>query len=209
MAQSKKSGGFFEPVRRFFRLVGIVLLVLLGGVLFNLDRMDHVGVEILKYKGFLPKPVRIFLPGGRASDATAGAHEEIFGTMIEVYDGDTATLLAGEKKYKIRFYGIDAPEAAQTFGIQSRDALREKILGKELRVFAVNSDPYGRTVGKVFLGERYINREMVRDGMAWHYANYARRDYDLAEAQLTAQAQRRGLWNEDRPTPPWEYRHSK
>ncbi len=195
--------------RRMMKITGLVLLVALGGVLFNLDRLGNVGIELLKVKKLLPAPVRTFLPGGSAAEATAPAETELPGRIIEVYDGDTATLLSGDKKYKIRFYGIDAPEADQSYGVASRDALRSRILGDEVRVLVVNADQYGRNVGKVYVGDRYINREMVREGHAWHYAAYAKNDQDLAEAELSARAARRGLWEGPNPRPPWEFRHEK
>ena len=123
-----------------------------------------------------------------------------------MYDGDTITLLTRDKKYRIRFYGIDAPEAKQSGGIASRDALREKILGQEVTVTVMNLDRYGRAVGKVAIGGRDINLEMVREGRAWYYENYARGEEDLEEAQERARKAKLGIWSEDSPTPPWRYR---
>jgi endonuclease YncB( thermonuclease family) len=133
--------------------------------------------------------------------------------VIEVYDGDTLTLLVdengSEKRYKVRFYGIDAPEADQEYGITSRDALREKILGEKVRVEVISVDRYGRSVGKVMLGGRYINLEMVSEGNAWYYADYASGERDLENAQNQARSRRQGLWYKNNPLPPWEYRSEK
>ena len=209
MANKKSSSGLTAGFRRMIKVTGMVLLIALGGVLFNLDRLGGIGIELLKVKKMLPAPVRVFLPGGSAAETTAPAETELLGKIIEVYDGDTATLLSGDKKYKIRLYGIDAPEADQSYGIASRDALRARILGDEVRVLVVNADQYGRNVGKVYVGNHYINREMIREGHAWHYAAYARNDSDLAEAELSARTARRGLWEGPNPQPPWEFRHEK
>ena len=125
---------------------------------------------------------------------------------IRTENGDTITLLADDKKYRIRFYGIDAPEAQQTDGICSRNALREKILGKEVTVTVKNLDRYGRAVGKVAIGGRDINLEMIREGHAWYYADYARNEYDLYHAQQRAREEKTGLWKNPDPQPPWQYR---
>ena len=189
--------------RTFFML----FFILLGGLLFNLDRMGDTGILLLKYKQFLPHYVTRFLPGGGASFGSALPEQQLAGQIIEVYDGDTATLLTKENvKYRVRFYGIDAPEAAQEFGVVSRDALREKILGREVTVRVASADRYGRAVGKVMLGGRYINREMAAEGMAWYYRAYAANEYDLAEAESDARRERRGLWKNPAPQPPWEWR---
>ena len=184
-----------------------LLFILLGGLLFNLDRLGNAGITLLKYKEYLPRFVTRFLPGGGAQEGRAVAKQELPGRIIEVYDGDTATLLTSDNvKYKVRFYGIDAPEAQQECGIESRDALREKILGKEVIVLVAATDRYGRAVGKVMLGGRCINQEMVAEGHAWYYKDYAPDEYAFAQAEATARRQRLGIWKTASPQPPWEWR---
>ena len=78
--------------RTFFML----FFILLGGLLFNLDRMGDTGILLLKYKQFLPHYVTRFLPGGGASFGSALPEQQLAGQIIEVYDGDTATLLTKE-----------------------------------------------------------------------------------------------------------------
>lgn len=183
------------------------LFIGLGGLLFNLDRLGDTGVMLLKYKQFLPRTITRFLPGGSAQEGSATPNQELPGQIIEVYDGDTATLLTNDnKKYKVRFYGIDAPEAAQEGGIASRDALREKILGKEVTVLVAATDRYGRAVGKVMLGGRCVNQEMIAEGRAWYYKDYAGGEYDFARAEDAARRKKLGLWQNDSPQPPWEWR---
>ena len=189
------------------RTLFALFFILLGGVLFNLDRMGNTGVLLLKYKQFLPRTITRFLPGGSAQEGSATPNQELPGQIIEVYDGDTATLLTPDnRKYKVRFYGIDAPEAAQEGGIDSRDALREKILGKEVTVLVAATDRYGRAVGKVMLGGRCVNQEMVAEGRAWYYKDYARGEYDFAKAEEEARQKKLGIWKSASPQPPWEWR---
>ena len=184
-----------------------VFFIMLGGLLFNLDRMEDTGILLLKYKAFLPGHVLKFLPGGTAASGRVAAHQEITGKVIEVYDGDTITVLSPENmKYRVRFYGIDAPEAAQEYGITSRDILREKILGKNVAVKVMDVDRYQRAVGKVTAGSRYINLEMVREGAAWHYTAYAGNSFDLYEAEKAARKQKLGLWIDSDPQEPWQWR---
>ena len=73
-------------------------------------------------------------------------------------------------------------------------------------VKVVSVDNYRRAVGKVMLGGRYINLEMVAEGHAWYYRDYAQREYDLASAEAEARTGRAGLWRDSAPQPPWEYR---
>jgi len=184
-----------------------LLCIGVGGVLFNLDRLGETEVLLLKYKQFLPRVITRFMPGAGAQEGSATPNQELAGRIIEVYDGDTATLLTKENmKYKIRFYGIDAPEAAQEGGIDSRDALREKILGKEVTVNVVSTDRYGRAVGRVMIGGRNINQEMIAEGRAWYYKAYASGEYEFARAEDRARRKSLGLWKSASPMPPWEWR---
>jgi micrococcal nuclease len=63
--------------------------------------------------------------------------------------------------------GIDAPEKGQPFGTKSRENLAVKVFGQVVRVELFDVDRYKREVGRIFLGERFVNMEMVRDGFAW------------------------------------------
>ena len=99
-------------------LEGMAVDVLLNVTqhLLNLDRLDSVSIELLKHKQLIPKPFRSFLPGESVPEGRPEGGEVISGRIIEVYDGDTATLLTRDKRYRIRFYGIDAPERDQPDG---------------------------------------------------------------------------------------------
>jgi micrococcal nuclease len=74
-------------------------------------------------------------------------------------------------------------------------------------------DRYGRTVGVVLVDGHDVNLEQVRAGMAWWYRQYAKEQtpsdrqlYELAEND--ARAAKRGLWADNEPVPPWEWRRS-
>lgn len=133
--------------------------------------------------------------------------EELFGKCVGVADGDTCTVLTADKtSYRIRFFGIDAPESGQDFGKKAKQYCSNMIFGKDLKVIVMDKDKYGRTVGKVYCGATYVNLEMVKAGFAWHYANYSRGEIDLAEAERTARIKKLGLWAQPEPLEPWEYR---
>ena len=139
--------------------------------------------------------------------STISYGEELFGKCIGVADGDTCTILVnGKDRVRIRFYGIDAPESDQEFGKESKDYCTNLVFGKDLRVTALYKDKYGRTVGKVYQGNTYINLEMVKAGLAWHYVYYSKNDFDFANAEKEARAKKLGLWIQPNPLEPREYR---
>jgi endonuclease YncB( thermonuclease family) len=135
--------------------------------------------------------------------------QTIVGRVIKIADGDTLTILdADNVQHRIRLFGIDAPEKSQPFGNQSKKSLSEKVFGETVRIEVTDIDRYGRAVGRIFLGNRFINLEQVRDGFAWRYTAYDRHhEFEAAEAE--ARAHRRGLWSAAHPTPPWEFRHAQ
>jgi endonuclease YncB( thermonuclease family) len=146
-------------------------------------------------------------PRDRNDHVPKGATIE--GKVVRVADGDTLTVLDdAHTQHKIRLWGIDAPESGQAFGNRAKQALGEKVFGKMVRVQVVDHDRYGRTVGKVVLGDRQINLEMVQDGYAWDYRQFDRR-HEYAAAERDAREHRRGLWADKEPVPPWDWRREK
>ena len=60
--------------------------------------------------------------------------EEFDATVIAVMDGDTVLVLRDGRKIKVRLVNIDAPEADQKFGKESRDSLVNMVLKKHVHI---------------------------------------------------------------------------
>ena len=110
--------------------------------------------------------------------------------------------------------GIDAPEKRQAFGNKSKQALAEDIDGKTVTVEFNKRDKYQRIVGKVMFNGRVVNLKQIKHGIAWHYKKYENeQDVDdlsiYANAEYLAQRDKVGLWFDDNPMPPWDYRKQK
>ena len=149
------------------------------------------------------------------------AAEVLHGRVIGVADGDTVTVLdANKEQLKIRFAGIDAPERKQPFGIRSRQNLARYVARKDVRLDCPKVDRYGRKVCKVWVQPLDCTRcgktldvglAQITDGMAWWFRRYA--DEQSAEdrgryesAEQDARLRKRGLWRDNDPVPPWEFR---
>lgn len=135
----------------------------------------------------------------------------INGRVMSIDDGDTIIVLDGDRTYKIRLQGIDAPEAGQAFGDRSRQNLSDLAFGKQVEVESYKRDRYGRTVAKVLLAGEDICLQQIKAGMAWHYKYYQNEqsvtDRELyATAEDEARAKGRGLWSDENPMPPWQFR---
>lgn len=141
-----------------------------------------------------------------AADAVVFAGDAATWRVVGIHDGDTLSAIDERKvQHKIRLQGIDAPELGQAFGTKSRDRLAALTKGKSVEVESHGEDRFGRTLARVTVGGRDVNREMVAAGMAWHYTRYSD-DKALAAAQRKAKASQRGLWADAHPVPPWEWR---
>ena len=135
---------------------------------------------------------------------------DIVGRVVRVADGDTISVLDGNKhQYKIRFYGIDTPEYDQPHGDAASKALAQRLADKTVGVVVKDIDRLGRTVGVVYLDGVNINVEMVKAGHAWWYQHYAGSSRALKMAQGHAQANHLGIWQTVDPIPPWDWRRGK
>ncbi len=43
-------------------------------------------------------------------------------------------------------------------------------------------------------------------GLAWHDPRYAPKAKEYAEAEAEARKEKRGLWSDDKPVAPWDWR---
>lgn len=144
------------------------------------------------------------------------------GIVSKVSDGDTIHIKdSSGGEIRVRLYGIDAPEIkksnhktgkisnpGQPFGQEALDVLKEKIAGKQIKIEVIETDLRQRPVSVVKLGDRDINCEMIREGLAWAYRQYLHRPYksEYIAAEEGARKEKLGLWQQDNPEPPWEFR---
>ncbi len=129
-----------------------------------------------------------------------GLAETLEGKVISVTDGDTITVMQMQDRvysgWIIRLTGIDAPEKGQPFGNVARQYLAGIVFQQTVTVEWEKRDRYGRTLGKVLMDGVDVNLEMIRTGHAWVYLS----------AERDARTERRGLWLDPVPVPPWEWR---
>lgn len=137
------------------------------------------------------------------------------GRVVSIADGDSITLLAtGNVQYKIRLSGIDAPEKRQPFSDVSKKSLSDMIYNRTVIVHFNKTDRYKRIIGRIELDGVDVNLEQIHRGLAWHYKQYMNEqhiDERLAYvmAEEAAREKRIGIWSENAPVAPWEWRRAK
>lgn len=138
--------------------------------------------------------------------AISASADTLTGQVIAVADGDTLTILdAQQVTHKIRLAEIDAPEKAQAWGTRSKQSLSDLCFGRSATIDDKGRDRYGRIIGRVNCAGADANSEQIRRGMAWVFDRYVT-DRSLYSVQSDARAARHGLWSDETPIPPWEWR---
>ncbi len=141
--------------------------------------------------------------------ACLGFAAEIEGIVTDVHDGDTITLVNWQHTYRIRLTDIDAPELAQPRGKDSRASLFHLCALKRATAETAGEDRFGRTLARVTCAGMDANAEQMRRGWAWVFIRYAPKDSPLYAVEREARLGRIGLWADDAPMPPWEWRQQR
>lgn len=129
--------------------------------------------------------------------------------VIGITDGDSIIILTkNNTQLKIRLEGIDCPENKQAFGQQAKQTTAALCFNKMVRIVSTGKDRYGRTLAFIYVGDLCINKELLKQGMAWHYKKY-NKDIELAKIENEAKAHKIGLWSQPTAIPPWLFRTKK
>ncbi|MDI1297950.1 thermonuclease family protein [Methylotenera sp.] len=130
-----------------------------------------------------------------------------------VYDGDTVKLRPitsndSKDEFKLRLTGIDAPERNQSYGLKSRRALLKLCKGENViaSVQISGIDKYQRSLGKLECNGVDASHYLAERGLAWFYAQYSN-DTTIENAAKNARKLTLGLWADEQPISPWEWRH--
>jgi len=145
------------------------------------------------------------------SVSIAFSMSEFTGKVVGISDGDTIKVMKGNEQIKIRLAGVDTPESSQAFGNKAKQFTADMVFGKQVRVVEHTKDRYGRTVGFVYADDKFLNEELVKAGFAWVYNQYCNYDICPKWNQYQAQAKNNkiGLWADETPTAPWDFRRNK
>jgi len=131
------------------------------------------------------------------------------GLVVKIIDGDSLRVQRNGKIIEVRLYGIDTPEYRQPYSNKAKQYLRRQVYRRMVEVAEKDIDRYGRIVALVTSGTRLINRELVREGLAWFYPRYCREQPlcgEIQQLELKAAREKRGLWRDENPVAPWEWK---
>ncbi len=146
--------------------------------------------------------------GGGPREATGGngiaARGSITARVVRVVDGDTIEVSIDGRGDDVRYIGVDTPETVkpgepvECFGPEASEFNHELVEGRvvmlefdrELR------DVYDRLLAYVFVGDTFVNEELIRGGFArtLEIEPNTSRAGQLAEVEQQAGDDGRGLW---------------
>ncbi len=121
-----------------------------------------------------------------------------------VIDGDTLVIDTGQK---VRLIGVDTPEKGdyrrdvEYYAIEAMSFLREAVDGKRVclkrdPLQKHNKDHYGRLLRYLYIGDRFINLELLQKGYGYVFTSYPFSYIELFRAkEKEARAKALGVWN--------------
>jgi micrococcal nuclease len=141
--------------------------------------------------------------GGPGPSETA---ERLTGRVVRAVDGDTLEVaLDGGATETVRLIGVDTPETVkpdtpvQCFGPQASAFEHRTVEGRRVRLLTgvEPRDVYGRLLAYVWVGDRFLEVELLRRGLArtltFHPNDRFADRFEMLE-QKSSQAGK-GLWN--------------
>jgi endonuclease YncB( thermonuclease family) len=166
------------------------------------------------YKATFPQVIRIlFLLALPLAICSPGSAASLQGKVAEVLDGGTIVVISANHPIKVRLIAAAAPEKDQSYAGVARQHLSDLILNKYVVVhFSALRDGY--LAGQVLLGDMDVGAQMIRDGVAWYDKSDEKRlsqteQRIYAESQDAARNERRGLWQDESPMSPWDFRRAQ
>lgn len=112
-----------------------------------------------------------------------------------VIDGDTIELEDGTR---VRYIGMDTPETDQCFWEEATEENKKLVEGKKVKLETdvQKLDKYGRLLAYVFVGETFVNEELIRRGVAQvlTYPPNVKYTQNFVAAQKEAREKKTGFW---------------
>jgi endonuclease YncB( thermonuclease family) len=139
------------------------------------------------------------------------AGETYSATVRKIIDGDSLVVAVGQDNVEVRLYGVDCPEFDQPYSRDAKNFAGERVLRKMVVIKPVYYDSYGRLVAIVIRDDHVLNKELVQAGLAWVSPRYCKKSFcsSWQASESIARNERRGLWQDERPDPPWQWKRMK
>ena len=124
---------------------------------------------------------------------------------MRMWGGDNFEIIENDLTHYLVLEGIDSPKPDQDFFHESRRHMFRMIKGKKFRVVVLKYDDMKREIARVYLGDKNLNLEMVKAGMAWWDRTECEGFEEIKAAEAKAREAKKGLWKLSNPVHPSEF----
>ena len=215
-AQIAGQGRLLALVEKQSQLVGHIIYAqeaadrleqgLLAGVDWTalLAAVEHSRAETQARLERLNALLALLNPPGAESHPAARPPIPEVAVVQHVPDGDGARLA---DRRRVRYIGIDAPEMGgrdvtpEPWAAEAKEFNRRLVEGKTVRLLRDTSetDRYGRLLRYVYVGDTFVNAELVKAGLAGVLTLPPNTRHAALFETLEAEARRarRGMWKDD------------
>lgn len=129
--------------------------------------------------------------------------------VVAVHEGDRLTIRYDGRNETIHLKDIDCPELKQPYGKQAKQVTAAYVGNRDVVVRGLMRDKQGRISADVLLPNgRNVGHELLKEGLAW-WKKTASSEGNLETLEELARAERKGLWSESNPVPPWKWKAPK
>jgi endonuclease YncB( thermonuclease family) len=128
--------------------------------------------------------------------------------VVGIKDGDTVVVLDSlNNQITLRLAEVDCPEKSQPFGTKAKQFTSDQIYLKTIKYVVTDTDRYGRSIAMIYydVDNKYLSAEIIKAGMGWHYKRYST-SKELAQFEDNAKKNKIGLWIDNNPIEPSEWR---
>lgn len=186
-------------LKNIAKIAGIILVLFVGIAIGSVSKQNKLA-PVVSSSPIASSESQIASLAPSADEAGEKIEGELV-KVIRVVDGDTIEIEGGEK---VRYIGIDTPETVdprktvQCFGVEASKKNKELVEGKMVRLEkdVTDRDKYNRLLRYIYVGDTFINLELVRQGFAYSYSYPPDIKYQdqFVKAQQEAREAKRGLW---------------
>jgi len=126
------------------------------------------------------------------------------GIISKITDGDSFDIISNGQKFEVRLNGIDCPESDQPYGLEATSFVKQ-YLYQQIEYVTFGLDKYNRVLADVYADGILLNSLLIDKGLAWHYKAYST-DQALSNKEEHARAAKIGIWGQNNPIAPWDWR---
>jgi micrococcal nuclease len=131
-----------------------------------------------------------------------------YAKVVGIKDGDTIVVIDSLfNQTTLRLAEVDCPEKSQPFGNNAKQFTSDQVYLKNIKYIVTDTDRYNRSIAMIYYDEdeKYLSAEIIKAGMGWHYKKYSS-SQQLAEFEVMAKNDKKGLWIDENPIYPSEWR---